>query len=325
MRSSNGDLNENNTRGKCHRNKIKRLLRKSFSNLHQALQDFQFGSRSDANEFVGDLTQELGSIIQHVTPQSPLEQAQDVIYMAWEAETEAERLALARLALQICGDCADAYVLMAESSIDDPCAAKDLFAQGVLAGERSLGKKFFEVFAGQFWRERETRPYMRALSGLAFYMWKTGQREEAIEHAYELLRLNPNDNQGIRYLLAAWLTEMGRDKELGTLLHKYRVDAGAIWAYSFALYSFRVEGDSRRARTRLNKAFRLNAHIPFFMLNAKQLPRERPKRYKSGDENEAISYVEHNLQAWRQTKGALEWIVMSIQNKLCKSTGLRRH
>jgi len=28
-----------------------------------------------------------------------------------------------------------------------------------------------------------------------------------------MLRLNPNDNQGIRYLLVDWLLQLGRDEE----------------------------------------------------------------------------------------------------------------
>jgi len=51
---------------------------------------------------------------------------------------------------------------------------------------------------------------MRARAALAQCLWSLGKHEEAIGHYRELLRLNPSDNQGMRYLLAASLLELGK-------------------------------------------------------------------------------------------------------------------
>lgn len=40
--------------------------------------------------------------------------------------------------------------------------ARELYAEGVSAGERALGRQVFEQEAGHFWSAVETRPYMRA-------------------------------------------------------------------------------------------------------------------------------------------------------------------
>ena len=48
---------------------------------------------------------------------------------------------------------------------------------------------------------------MRALFGLAGCLWEVGKQEEALEIFRTLLRLNPKDNQGVRYVLAARLLE----------------------------------------------------------------------------------------------------------------------
>jgi hypothetical protein len=85
---------------------------------------------------------------------------------------------------------------------------------------------------------------MRARAGLAARLWRRGEREAAVEHYHELLRLNPNDNQGIRYLLAAWLLELGRDDDLAALLKRYEGDAMAACVYAKALLAFRRAGDS---------------------------------------------------------------------------------
>lgn len=53
-----------------------------------------------------------------------------------------------------------------------------------------------------WWGELETRPYMRARQGLGLLFLQTKRYDEAIGEFKELLGRNPNDNQGIRYLVA---------------------------------------------------------------------------------------------------------------------------
>jgi tetratricopeptide (TPR) repeat protein len=136
-----------------------------------------------------------------------LARAQNVIYDAWERTTFRSRVALARKALGISPLCADAYNLLAKEAAT-PAQACDLYARGLDAGEFALGPKGFEDYGGQFWGFLETRPYMRARHGLALTLLKLGKEEEAIEHFRAMLTLNPDDNQGIRYLM------------LGILLHR---------------------------------------------------------------------------------------------------------
>ena len=111
--------------------------------------------------------------------------------------------------------------------------------RAVDAGEPALGPEAFEEDVGQFWGILETRPYMRARAGLAQCLWQLGRRKESVEHYQELLRLNPNDNQGIRYLLAACLLELGRDSELNELIERYDEDGSPFWMYLQALAKFR--------------------------------------------------------------------------------------
>jgi tetratricopeptide (TPR) repeat protein len=122
--------------------------------------------------------------------------AQDVMYEAWERNTSRSRIAVARKALGISPLCADAYVLLAEEaqSIEE---ARDLYAKGVEAGELALGPQGFEAYAGHFWGFLETRPYMWARAGLASTLVQLGDVEGALAHYRDMLKLNPNDNQGI--------------------------------------------------------------------------------------------------------------------------------
>src|SRR5262249_7461217 len=152
--------------------------------------------------------------------QSPLAQAQALLDRAFETPDPAERIRLARQALDLSPDCADAYVLLAENTRSRKTTL-DYYEKGVAAGERALGPDAFRREVGHFWGILETRPYMRAREGLAHSLWTMGRREEAAGHLQEMLRLNPNDNQGVRYTLTSWLVNLDRDEELGDLLDRF--------------------------------------------------------------------------------------------------------
>jgi tetratricopeptide (TPR) repeat protein len=141
------------------------------------------------------------------TAETPPEKAQELVYRAFDARGR-RRTQLARRALELSTNCADAYVVLAEQA-SDPETARDLYAQGVAAGERALGPRTFEEQSGHFWGMVQTRPYMRARFGLACCLEDLGQVDEAIGHYQELLRLNSNDNQGVRDVLLPVLLATG--------------------------------------------------------------------------------------------------------------------
>ncbi|MEI9989537.1 MAG: hypothetical protein WDM86_05820 [Rhizomicrobium sp.] len=237
-----------------------------------------------------------------------LEQAQDIVFRAWEASSEKKAKQLAEKALKLSPLCADAYVLLAECA---PTAdeALDLWRRGVEAGAAALGRDAFEESAGDFWAILETRPYMRARAGLSVALWRSGRADEAIAHQRELLRLNPNDNQGNRYILAAWLAERGLDAELEKLLKRYRKDASAVWTWLSALLAFRRDGgDAPKSRKALDVAFKENPYVAPYLLGDKALPDELPPYYAPGEDSEAIIYAEDIAAGWKRTPGALDWL-----------------
>ena len=69
-------------------------------------------------------------------------EAQQIIYQAFESRDPRRRVELAKQALAIWPDCADAYVLLAEMT-RDLGEATELNRKAVEAGERALGKKAF--------------------------------------------------------------------------------------------------------------------------------------------------------------------------------------
>jgi tetratricopeptide (TPR) repeat protein len=238
---------------------------------------------------------------------TPLGKAQALMYRAFEEPDEQRRVQLAKDALALCADCADAYVLLAEHATSRQEALR-LYEQGVAAGERALGAEAFEREVGHFWGLLETRPYLRARLGLAHSLWIAGRREEAVQHLQDMLRLNPHDNQGVRYTLAGFLLFLDRDDDLAWLLQRYPEEGSAAWAYTKALLAFRQHGDTPEARQLLQEARQTNRHVPAYLLGEKFPPTERPGFYSPGDESEALNYLGGFMAGWKSTAGAVAWL-----------------
>jgi len=237
-----------------------------------------------------------------------LYRAQEMIYDAWEAGTPARRAALARQALAVSPLCADAYVILAGQAKRGSDEELDLWRRGFEAGEEAIGKAAFEEYAGHFWGVLETRPYMRARLGFAQALWARGEHAPAIDHLRDMLRLNPGDNQGIRYQLAGWLFEAERDDDLVTLFKAYPDDGGSEWLWTKALAAFRRAGDGSESRSLLDEAVAGNRHVPAYLLGITRLPKASAPYISPGGKDEAIYYVRDFGAGWRQTPGALDWL-----------------
>jgi tetratricopeptide (TPR) repeat protein len=238
---------------------------------------------------------------------TPLDQAQALMHQAFGERDERRRVKLARDALAVCPDCADAYVLLAEHSHSRK-EALDLYAKGVAVGERAMGPEALQRDAGHFWGVIETRPYMRARLGLAHALWVAGRRDDAVKHLQDLLRLNPDDNQGVRYTLAGFLLFLDRDGDLAQLLRQYPDEGSATWAYTKALLAFRQQGDTLEARQLLKAAKKLNKHVPDYLLGRAYPPAQQPDFYSPGDRSEALQYIGGFLAPWKLTPGAIAWM-----------------
>jgi tetratricopeptide (TPR) repeat protein len=286
----------------------RRLMERQLAAVGRILEERDFESIEEANAFLAQMASS-GSV-PSVSAETPLEKAQELVYQALEA-TGKRRLDLARQALATSPDAADAYVILAESATT-PADARVYYEQGVQAGERALGKQIFEDGAGEFWAIFETRPYMRARQGLAQALWALGERSEAVEHAKEMLRLNPNDNQGVRYLLVNWLMIVNDSLALEQLLAQYPEEWSASWAYTALLHTFCSSGPGAKAERALKHALDVNPHVPLFLLGLKPPPKRLPEYYGMGDESEAITYLAEAAETWATTPEALAWMAQAM-------------
>jgi len=256
---------------------------------------------------------------------SSASEARNLVQQAYHARDWETRVELARQALKADPDCADAYVCLAEMAPRAEEALPD-WEQGVAAATRALGgAEALDGYVGHFWGVLETRPYMRARLGLAQCLWSLRRQEEAVAHCRELLRLNPDDNQGVRYVLSSYWCELGRDDQWQQLLDEYPDDASAEWHFGRALLAYRRQGDTDDSRALLQAAHQANPYVADYLVGNRPLPAEPPPYLALGEDSEAHSYAGAFLPGWRGTPGAAAWVRKTLQTAPPGGRRERRH
>jgi tetratricopeptide (TPR) repeat protein len=228
------------------------------------------------------------------------ERAQDLAYEAMETADPIKSAELATQALKLDPNCVDAAMHLARLVCPDPEDMIKHMKMVVDIGVRGLGgPKYLEENRGYFWGILETRPYMRARAYLAQVLAEAGKDQEAIEHYEELLRLNPNDNQGLRYpLLGLYLMNDNLDGAR-RLFAEFKDEDGAVFAWGLVLERF-LAGDLAGATKALKEARKTNPHAEKYLTGEKSVPEELPDFYGFGDENEAIICAEAVGPAWEK-------------------------
>jgi len=134
----------------------------------------------------------------------PYPDAQEIVYDGWELLDSDPREAAKyfKKALQLDPDLPDAYNGLAELALSRGRIeeAERLYKTAYEKAVQRLGTEDPRAFA--WWLDLSTRPYMRARQGLGLLYQMLGRYDEAIKEFKELLLRNPNDNQGVRYLIA---------------------------------------------------------------------------------------------------------------------------
>lgn len=277
---------------------------RSLAKLMQELDKQDFENVDQLNEFMKTMQgKSLDDLPESTTDKG---RSQDLVLQAYD-ETPAKGKKLIKQALELDPNNADAYNYLA-SVENDVDKALTLYRQAEEAGERALGEEFMEENKGHFWGLFETRPYMRAKSGVAGCLYAKNRVNATIEVYREMIELNPSDNQGVRYLLATILLSKKDLSDYESFVKKYEGEDSALWHYNNALYHFKKMGKSAKSDGELMKAYKFNPYVMEFMLGLKELPEEMPQFIGRGDENEAVAYIFDAIHTWGKTDGALNWM-----------------
>jgi tetratricopeptide (TPR) repeat protein len=152
---------------------------------------------------------------------------------------------------------------------------------------------------------------MRARRDLAEALVAAGQVEEGMSHLEEMLKLNCNDNQGVRDLLFGLYLECGKLEAARELFKRYSESVSAVFLWSRALERFLV-GKREEALIAARVAHARNRFVKDFLTGAEEKPLAPPESYSPGKQSEALYAVWCIGRAWEKNSQAATWLEKAV-------------
>lgn len=175
-------------------------------------------------------------------------------------------------------------------------------------GKECLPKTFKPGKDRLIWSNLDNRPYLRACQIFGLECQDAGEFDTAIKLYDELLALNENDNQGIRYLKLECLFAQKNFKGAKKFLAQYSDDWSIEFTYGKVAMAI-IESDLESAKKLLEDAVEINKFLPAEVTKTRHIA--PPPFRLPGEPNfdagcpvgsiqEAFGYWERNKELYRR-------------------------
>ncbi len=181
----------------------------------------------------------------------------------WWAGDRRSALKCFRRALKLDPQHADAHNHLGIASLEARRLkdAEQHFRAAIDGGQRNVERDGMQVP----WGITENRPYLRALGNLALVSAEQRKWPEALAIHQRMLALNPNDNQGVRWLIGVEYLQVGDDK--GAIAAFERCAAEEVGcSFGLALAHLRAFGLSADVGEPLLLGFAANRYVAPMLL-----------------------------------------------------------
>jgi tetratricopeptide (TPR) repeat protein len=155
------------------------------------------------------------------------------------------------------------------------------------------------------WAYLDNRPFLRLLAGYAEFIEHTDKTSKAIPLLEDIIAFNPNDNQGIRGVLATAYLKTGKLEKVTALASHYPEDITSELVVGNILALFKL-GKVDQARKYTKRHLKYQKHVFKELLKADHEPPTElmEDRVRVGGEDEAWYYWQDQGIFWEATPGA---------------------
>ena len=240
------------------------------------------------------------------TGPSSAEIAHGLVRTALRLVSMRKRLQLLQAALAREAECLPARIEIADAE----------FGQG---NWKSCGEAYDEIIRrGEYlrndpstvwWKDAETRPYLRAIYGKAMTEWHLSRFAESAEHLEYLLKCNPADNQGVRFLIPMLHLLAEKPPKAARYFKTYEKTypndfKEPSFLFGWAL-SCSLDGHERSARNKYIEGILRNIYIAPMLLEVDEPPRSIWLPTDRAEPNYASDFVQSYALLWDREPGAL--------------------
>lgn len=271
-------------------------------------QNLEIRIQSPGSAGLGELSAEValrvvGGPESHSEP--PFRIAESLVRTSLQLRSPSKKSALLAKALALDPDCTAARIEAADLEFQRGNWKNCLAAYDeIIARESHRWRKE----KPQWWEDRRTRPYLRALFGRAMTLWHRGRYLEAASQLEKLVSLNPRDNQGARFMIPL----------LYLLAEDYSTGAAAFAAYEknypndlaepSLLFgwglSLGFSGDEAGARAKYHSAILRNIYIAPLLLEEPLPPQNIYFPMDRADFQYASGFMDSYAVLWDRESGS---------------------
>ncbi len=276
-------------------------------------------SMDEVNALLQEHMDEINRSVPRPKTEKDAKTAEDFIDLAEQAEErgdEGEALRLVRKAVKLDSEDLDAELMNIRLGEKDPLNVLKRLRLAVEKGRRQLEKAGFfdEEYIGEFWGILETRPYMRVRNEYFSALKEFGMLRQAAGEGEDMIRLNTNDNLGIRFELMHIYAGLEESESAESLLKKYSEhDEGPI-LLSLALLYYKL-GDTKKAESFIKRLTKTVEETRKFIRdildnNVEKKLREIIERggYSPFSEEELIMTWHENVDIYDTTPTFFLWV-----------------
>lgn len=176
----------------------------------------------------------------------------DYLDLAEQASRKKDKREYLAKAAELEPDNVEVKLAQAELDSKGPLDMLEILPGMIAAEEKRLkDQEIYQRSKGDFWLDFETRPYMMLLQEYLSNLIECGIHNKAIQIGEEMLRLNQNDNLGIRFLLMPLYAKMCNEMK-ALKLYKQGADEqkSSFYLLALALLYFKL-GDWPKAKSYL--------------------------------------------------------------------------
>ena len=192
---------------------------------------------------------------------------------------------------------------------------KAIYEQAIKNARKYIPDTFIYGHDRMIWTYMENRPFLRLLAGHAMFVEQYEGTGKAIPFYEEILAFNPNDNQGIRALLATAYLKTNQPEKVVELASHYPGDSMPDLVMGALLGLFKL-GRIQEAKKFLQDNKEYQKHVITELLKSSHLkPATLMKdRIRVGGEDEAYYYWKSQGKFWQKTSGALEFLAKQTED-----------
>ena len=303
-----------------------RRMEKGMKEIHKFLAEHttEDMSMDEINALLNEHLKEMNAGVAEPATEETAETADDLMDLAEDAledGNEQEALRLARKALKLEPDNLDVEWFLIQREEKEPEGMLKRIRMALERGKASLEEQGFfdEDSIGEFWQIFETRPYLRLKDQYVVSLAEFGMLRMAVREAEEIIRLNTQDNLGVRFTLMHLYASLEDAKSAEDLLKQYSEHDEGQMMLPLTLLYYKL-GDTDKAEKALRRLTRINKETRQFIRDVRSDNLDRKLEtirnrggYSPFTEEELIMAYSENEDVYHSAPLFFRWLSRTLK------------